>query len=112
MMEILDTAKIVVCHGGTGSLITALRAGCHVIAMARVFELGEHYDNHQVEITSAFAERGLITVARSPEEIVDAIRRLRTQRAIVASSDPAELVEYLKRLFSAWPGFPVENPPR
>ena len=37
--EILQRARIVITHGGTGSLITALRAGCNVIAMPRAFAL-------------------------------------------------------------------------
>src|SRR3546814_13248667 len=60
VQKLLHDADIVVCHGGTGSLITALRAGCRVIAMPRLSERGEHYDNHQSEITEAFVARGLI----------------------------------------------------
>ncbi len=38
-------------HGGTGSLITALRAGCRVVAMPRRFDLGEALaGDHQEEI--------------------------------------------------------------
>ena len=52
-----------------GSLVTALSAGCHVIAMPRSFTLGEHYDDHQEEITTAFADRGLIAVAHGPDDL-------------------------------------------
>jgi UDP-N-acetylglucosamine--N-acetylmuramyl-(pentapeptide) pyrophosphoryl-undecaprenol N-acetylglucosamine transferase len=66
--QILDRADIVICHGGTGSIITALQRGCHVIVLPRLFERGEHYDNHQLEIAAAFQERGLLQVATSYEE--------------------------------------------
>lgn len=94
----LKRAEIVVCHGGTGSLVTALREGCHVIAMPRLAELGEHYDNHQAEITSAFEARGLITVANTPEELATAIESAQTKSPLYATTDHTNLVSRLKSL--------------
>lgn len=96
IQELLHDASIVICHGGTGSLITALREGCHVIAMPRLMEKGEHYDNHQEEITSAFAARGLIAVANTPHELSEALKTVRTRTPVLATTDPAELVGYLE----------------
>jgi UDP-N-acetylglucosamine transferase subunit ALG13 len=93
---LLRDASIVVCHGGTGSLITALREGCHVIAMPRLAARGEHYDDHQEEITSAFATRGLIQVAHSAEEFRHALAETRSRTRIRATSDPAALIEHLR----------------
>lgn len=95
--EILHEADIVVCHGGTGSLITALREGCRVIAVPRRFERGEHYDDHQSEITEAFAERGLLEVADTDEEFAMALAKLKTSEPICATTDPSALIAYLKK---------------
>lgn len=92
IQELLRDAEIVVCHGGTGSLITALRQGCYVIAMPRLMELSEHYDNHQAEITQAFADRGLIAIANSAQEIAKAIETMRARKPVMATTDPKELV--------------------
>ncbi|HEY3948398.1 beta-1,4-glucuronosyltransferase WelK [Phenylobacterium sp.] len=93
---LLRDAAIVICHGGTGSLITALREGCQVIAMPRLAELGEHYDDHQAEITSAFAQRGLVLVANSVDELRAALETARTRRPVMATSDPSALIEFLR----------------
>jgi UDP-N-acetylglucosamine transferase subunit ALG13 len=98
----LRTADIVVCHGGTGSLVTALREGCRVVAMPRLFERGEHYDDHQAEITSAFAARGLIEVAHSTEELREALTRARAKPPVMATSDPQALRDRLTELLAAW----------
>lgn len=98
VQDILKRASIVVCHGGTGSLITALRTGCHVIAMPRLPELNEHYDNHQSEITEAFAQRGLISVANSVEELREAIAKRRNAPRIFATTDQTEMIAYLEHL--------------
>lgn len=100
IQELLRDASIVICHGGTGSLITALREGCGVIAMPRLMEKGEHYDNHQAEITSAFAARGLITIANTPEELSAALRAVRAKVPVLATTDPTELVSYLRGLLA------------
>lgn len=95
IQELLTDADIVVCHGGTGSLITALRKGCRVIAFPRLLEKGEHYDNHQAEITSAFAARGLIEVANDADELAQALERIRSRPPVLATTDPSELMNYL-----------------
>ncbi|WP_414695990.1 beta-1,4-glucuronosyltransferase WelK [Phenylobacterium sp.] len=102
MQATLKDADIVVCHGGTGSLITALRQGCRVIAVPRLFSKGEVYDDHQAEITSAFAERGLIATANTADELAQALREIRTRSPRLATSDPSELIAYLNDLIAEW----------
>lgn len=98
--SILRDARIVVCHGGTGSLITALREGCHVIAMPRLSSLGEHYDDHQSEITEAFVARGLVTTASNPEELRRAIATVRNKQPVMATTDPVALMRHLDMLLA------------
>jgi UDP-N-acetylglucosamine--N-acetylmuramyl-(pentapeptide) pyrophosphoryl-undecaprenol N-acetylglucosamine transferase len=100
VQSLLHEASIVVCHGGTGSLITALREGCQVIAMPRLAALGEHYDDHQAEITGAFVRRGMVQVANDVDELRAAIINARTRDAVVATSEPQALVDYLDALLS------------
>ena len=95
MISTLRRADIAICHGGTGSLITALREGCHVIAMPRLLSLAEHYDDHQEEITSAFERRGLLLTAKSTEELSDALKTIKSRPPILATSDPKALTSYL-----------------
>jgi UDP-N-acetylglucosamine transferase subunit ALG13 len=106
VQALLQEASIVVCHGGTGSLITALRQGCQVIAMPRLSELGEHYDDHQSEITEAFVQRGLIQVARNPEELRAALQAARTRVPVLATTDPVGLIEHLNQLLAQMGGVP------
>ncbi|MEO8723311.1 MAG: glycosyltransferase [Sphingobium sp.] len=94
--DLLKRADIVICHGGTGSIITALREGCRIITVPRQFELGEHYDEHQSEITTAFAERGLLLKADTPEEFAMALKTVRERQPISATTDPAEMIAFLQ----------------
>lgn len=105
--ELLKTAEIVICHGGTGSLITALREGCRVVAVPRRFDLGEHYDDHQSEITEAFQARGLIVSVGPDEDFSAALARARAMTPRMATTDPAALIAHLKTLIARWRGEPV-----
>ena len=99
MQELLRDADLVICHGGSGSLITALRHGCRIVAVPRLFELGEVYDDHQKEITEAFAARGLISTADTVEELAEALRAARAKPPVMATSDPQALTGYLRDMF-------------
>lgn len=97
IQAILKRADIVVCHGGTGSLITALREGCRVIAVPRRYERGEHYDNHQAEITETFRQRGLIEIADTPDEFAKALDRARARTPVRATTDQGRMIDYLEK---------------
>jgi UDP-N-acetylglucosamine transferase subunit ALG13 len=102
MQSTLRDADIVICHGGTGSLITALRQGCRIVAVPRLFSKGEVYDDHQAEITNAFAERGLIAVANTADELSAALKSVRAREPQSATSDPTQLIEHLQGLLDQW----------
>lgn len=108
VLDILDRARVVICHGGTGSLVTALKAGCHVIAVPRKHELGEHYDNHQQEITDAFQALGVLHVANTTEELVRALEHVRSAPAQVIERDMSDLIEFVENAIGEW--FPARVP--
>ena len=98
MRDFLKRADIVVCHGGTGSIVTAMREGCHVIAIPRRSELFEHYDDHQLEIVRALEARGLIQSADTVDELVSAIATARTKPRVFATTDTQELNAFLTQV--------------
>lgn len=100
--KILKRADIVVCHGGTGSIITALREQCRVIVMPRRQDLREHYDNHQEEITTAFEERGLVTCAKNTDELRAALKKVRARQPVCATTDPQELLSWISGVLRKW----------
>jgi UDP-N-acetylglucosamine transferase subunit ALG13 len=102
MLETMENADIVVCHGGTGSLITALRQGCRIIAVPRLVQFGEVYDDHQSEITGAFESRGLVSVANTTEELAEALKQVRSRPPVSATSDPSGLIDHLEDVLSGW----------
>jgi UDP-N-acetylglucosamine transferase subunit ALG13 len=74
----IKKARVVVCHGGAGTIITALRFKKPVIALPRLQKYSEHTDDHQVQIVDQFRKVGLIqteltvdSLCNINQEIVD-----------------------------------------
>jgi len=102
VQAILAEASLVVCHGGTGSLITALREGCGVVAVPRRFDWGEHYDDHQAEIVDAFAQRKLVGSADTADELAAALAEARARPPVAATTDPGALIAHLRDRIAGW----------
>lgn len=100
--NVLDRAEIVVCHGGTGSLITALSAGCKVVAMPRTVANGDAYDDHQLEITRLFQARGLILTANDEPSLVTALTQARTLPSVEIRLDQTSMIAFIEEKISEW----------
>jgi UDP-N-acetylglucosamine transferase subunit ALG13 len=99
---LLRDADMVICHGGTGSLVTALRAGCRVVAFPRRFDLGEHYDDHQEEIAQTFADRGLLQAVRDESKLGEAVAAAKAAEPKLATTDQTAMANRLRELFAGW----------
>lgn len=56
----IDSSRIIITHGGTGSIISALKKSKKVIAIPRLSKYGEHVDDHQIQIVSQFEKIGFL----------------------------------------------------
>ena len=72
----MDECNKVITHGGTGAIISALKNGKKVIAMARMAEFGEHVDDHQVQIVEQFNELNLLLGVSSYEEMKNSLQEI------------------------------------
>ncbi len=60
VVDAMARADSVICHAGVGTIMTALMAGHTPVVIPRQAEHGEHVDNHQLDIATRFADRGLV----------------------------------------------------
>ena len=60
MLEFVQTARVVVTHAGVGSILMCLKNGRTPLVVPRHQALGEHVDDHQVELTHALAKAGKV----------------------------------------------------
>lgn len=100
VQELLAKAHTVICHGGTGSILTALRAHCRVIVIPREFERGEHYDNHQAEIAESFRARKLLQVAHDHGTLATALLEAGKLAPQPVTTDYSELADRLRTILA------------
>jgi UDP-N-acetylglucosamine--N-acetylmuramyl-(pentapeptide) pyrophosphoryl-undecaprenol N-acetylglucosamine transferase len=88
----LATADVVISHAGTGSALATLDAGRYPILASRDSAQGEQVDNHQHELATELARRGL-ALHRDPDSITttDMLTTMEISIRRTASPPPFEL---------------------
>ncbi|UCD20853.1 MAG: beta-1,4-galactosyltransferase [archaeon] len=82
--DYMKKADIILCHAGTGSLLSAIRFKRKIITIPRLPEHGEVCDNHQMEI----------------------IKELEKSKQVLACRDLNKLPGYIKKAKKFRPKFP------
>lgn len=78
MNELVDKARIIITHGGTGSIVEPLKKGKVIIGCARLEKYGEHVDDHQTELVSIFSEQGYILELKDGENLNEVLKKAET----------------------------------
>lgn len=73
LMELLDRADVVVCHGGPATIMDARSRGHAPICVPRDPARGEHVDGHQLAFAVQAGRSGLVRLATTTEELEDAL---------------------------------------
>lgn len=98
IQELNQKARVVVCHGGVGSIITALEQGTPVISVPRLKKYGEHSNDHQLDIVNAMAEEGKIIAVYDVDELEDALHTISINaNPVHIGSERMRLVNALKK---------------
>ena len=94
--KLIDQSRIVITHGGVGSIISAITKGKKVIAVPRLRKYNEHVNDHQIEIIDSFNEKGYIIGIHSVEELGKALEEavnFKPQKYIRNTGNILKLVE-------------------
>jgi UDP-N-acetylglucosamine transferase subunit ALG13 len=71
--QYMADCRLVISHGGTGSIISALKKGKYVIAVTRLSKYKEHIDDHQKQIVELLHSEHYIYGIEEMEELQSAI---------------------------------------
>ena len=78
MQTFFDDADVIICHGGTGTIIKSLKLNKKVIVFPRLKKFKEHVDDHQLDIAKSFLNENYILVAYNSDELEDKILNIDT----------------------------------
>ena len=98
----MDACDIVVTHGGTGVIISAVKKGKKVIAVPRLAMYGEHVDDHQLQLLQQFDELQIICACYDLDMFEEFYKGIRTRefRSYVSNTHVIieSIEEYLNEL--------------
>jgi UDP-N-acetylglucosamine transferase subunit ALG13 len=89
MLDAFREADKVITHAGVGSVICATREGHVPLVVPRRHDLGEHVDDHQVELTRALAERGGVIAVWDVGALGEAVAQAPPRRPPSRREEPA-----------------------
>ena len=75
-LSYFQKASLVVGHGGTGTILNALRFQIPIVVVPRRHHFGEHVDDHQVELAQRLVGNELIKVVYDIEDLESAVREM------------------------------------
>ncbi len=99
-LSFFQKASLVVGHGGTGTILNALKFQTSIIVVPRRHHLGEHVDDHQVEMAQKIEGNPLVHVVYEIEDLENTIEKTRAgigMRSVSLSFPEREkLIETIK----------------
>ena len=72
-VELVQEARVVVTHAGVGSILVTLMHGKRPVVVPRRAHLGEHVDDHQLELSRRLAGIGVVTLVDHISELEQAL---------------------------------------
>lgn len=80
--EKIGSSRLVISHGGIGSMMSCLERGKRVIVVPRNMIHDEHIDNHQYQLASLFKRRGHILMAENEKQLGRAVEEIEQFRPL------------------------------
>lgn len=90
--ELLESADVMICHGGPGSIADAWARGQVPIAVPRLRRFGEVVDDHQIDFCRKLASLGRVRLAEDPGALAGLLdEALRDRHPFSLQAPPANI---------------------
>ena len=96
MQDYIQKADIIITHGGTGSILTSLKANKKIIACARLKKYGEHVDDHQKELIKTFVKEHYILELNDHDNLDDILKQIKRFKPQKYHSNIPSFIKHLK----------------
>ena len=105
-LEFIENSDLIICHGGCGTLLHALRIGKVPVAMPRRKRYGEHVNDHQVQLVNALASEYRVVPAYEPEDLPKAIAEARLRNRQPVPPPPSRMLSLVAQAIEELIGKP------
>ncbi len=91
----MNECRILITHGGVGTIMSALRLKKPVIACARLAKYGEHHNDHQCEIIETFYEKKYLIQVNDGETLENALKQAESFEVLEVESNNQKMISIL-----------------
>lgn len=98
--QYIKMANIIITHGGTGSIVTALQNNKKVIAAPRLAKYGEHVDDHQIEICTVMKHKEYIEVIDDMNNLSNLIKSVKNNKYKVFKSNNKNIIRLIENFIT------------
>jgi len=96
MDKLVQKARVIITHGGTGSIVEPLKIGKVIIGCARLKKYGEHVDDHQTELVGIFSEEGHILEYKDGDNLDEILEKAKNFKPKKYISNTPNFIQLLK----------------
>lgn len=106
--KLVARARVLITHGGVGSVLVGLHFGHRPIVVPRLARFGEAVDDHQLAFGRRLEEAGMVALIEDVADLQAAVEaannaEARLSETVVRGELTAELGDYLRGLLSERP---------
>lgn len=91
--DMIHKADIVITHGGSGSIVGAVKNGKKIIAVPRKAKYKEHVDDHQIQIIEQFSKKNLICACEDCDQLEAALDTVKKTKYESYQSSTEDVIE-------------------
>lgn len=93
----MSKSDIIITHGGTGAIITAVKQGKKVIAIPRLAKYEEHVDDHQIQIVEEFEKSGIIKAVYDTKDLKESLDDIKNMTFEKYESNTENIIKDIKK---------------
>lgn len=97
--EIINKSDLIICQGGSGSIMDSLLLGKRVISVPRLVEFKEFFDNHQIQLVSKMEELGLILAVYDIKNLHEMINKAEKFKPDFKNANQDKYTEFFTNYF-------------
>ena len=94
--KIINKAKLIICHGGVGTITDGLKNGKTIIACPRLKKYNEAKNDHQIQIIENFGKMGFIIPLLDPDDLGVALEKAKKFKSKEFKSNTNNFVKLLE----------------
>ncbi len=94
--KLIDEARIVITHAGVGTITECVNKGKKVIVVPRLKKYGEHTNDHQLQITKEFTEKGYVIPLYNTKYLNKVLEQVKTFKPVKYVSNAGYFKDKIK----------------